>query len=111
MGSNFMGRVLMNKLIILIVACCFVLAGCATYTPMGVILTETTIGQSANNHVKPFKTGKSCVVSVFGLFARGKSGINEAKINGNIHHVASVDYEVFNVLGVYGKYCTVVKGE
>lgn len=101
----------MKKLITLAAITSTMLSGCATYIPMGIIFSGGTTGQSANNNVKPLKTGKSCVLSILGLVAAGGGGIAEAKADGGICNVASVDYEAFNVLGIYGTYCTVVKGE
>lgn len=101
----------MIKKIGIIVAAATLLSSCASYTPHGVIYSGGTTGVSANNDIKPDKTGTSCVVSVLGLVSTGDGSIAAAKLNGNITKVASVDYDAFNVLGIYGKYCTVIKGE
>ena len=85
--------------------------GCLAYTPVvGVALTmvqgpitATTLDQSA-------RTGKSCASSAMGLFAWGDSSISTAKSIGQIKQVASVDFETFNLLGMYGTFCTVVRG-
>lgn len=78
----------------------------------GVYNGGTTLGAVANNgDVKPIKTGKACVHSVLQLVSAGDGGIDAAKKEGGITKVASVDYDFMNVLGVYGQYCTLVKGE
>jgi hypothetical protein len=87
------------------------LGGCLAYTPvMGVAMTmvqgpitATTLDQSA-------RTGKSCASSAMGLFAWGDASISTAKSIGQIKQVASVDFDTFNLLGLYGTFCTVVKG-
>lgn len=87
------------------------LTSCASYTPMGVAYSGGTTGISADNSVRPVKTGKACVLSILALVSSGDGSIAAAKRNGGISRVATVDYDAFNVLGVYGEYCTVVKGE
>lgn len=88
-----------------------ILGGCATYAPLGVVYNSGTTGVSANSSVKPVKTGTACVKSFVGLLALGDGSIAAAKAEGGISRVSTVDYDVFNVLGVYGQYCTVVRGE
>jgi hypothetical protein len=87
------------------------LTACASYGPQGAIYSGGTTGISANNDVKPDKTGEACVNSYLSLVSTGDGSINTAKANGGITKVATVDYNAFNVLGVYGSYCTIVKGE
>ena len=87
------------------------LSSCASYGPMGWVYSGGTTGISANNDVKPNKRGEACVISVLAIASGGDASIGAAKANGGITKVASVDYDVMNVLGVYGQYCTVVKGE
>lgn len=88
-----------------------ILSGCATYMPVGAIYTGGTTGVSTNNDVKPIRTGEACVKSIISLVSYGDGSIAAAKANGQITKVASVDYDAMNVLGVYGQYCTIVKGE
>lgn len=92
------------------------LSSCAVITgstePVGIIYNGgTKSGAVANNNVKPIKTGKACVINVLMLVGAGDGGIDAAKREGNITKVASVDYDFMNILGVYGQYCTIVKGE
>lgn len=95
---------------LILLAC--VLSSCASYGPLGAIYTSGTTGLSANNDVQSLKTGSSCMKSFFGIVATGNASIKDAKDDGGITRVATVDYEVTNVfLGAYGKYCTVVTGE
>lgn len=77
----------------------------------GVFLTETKDPIFYNNNVRQRKTGTACSTRVLTLVATGDASIQAAKNNGNITKVASADTEYFNILGVYGKACTIVTGE
>jgi uncharacterized protein YceK len=101
----------MSKFLITFAVLGLILGGCASYAPIGVAYTGGTTGLSANNDVKPTLRGEACVRSIIALFTYGDGSIAEAKRNGGITKVATVDYDVMNVLGVYGQYCTVVRGE
>jgi hypothetical protein len=101
----------MNKLLALTAVLGLGLVGCASYSPMGLAYTGGTTGLSVDNNVKPVKTGEACVKSFFGLFTFGDGSIAQAKADGEITKVATVDYDVTNYLGAYGQYCTIVKGE
>jgi hypothetical protein len=56
------------------------------------------------------KTGRACMNSILGLVAIGDASLEAAKAAGGITNVANINYEVKNILGVYGEYCLVVKG-
>jgi hypothetical protein len=86
------------------------LSGCASYQPMGAFFTSGKMGVADNNGPAS-KTGKACMKSILGLAASGDASLAAAKAAGNISKVSTVDYEVENILGIYGTYCTVVKGE
>ena len=86
-----------------------ILAGCASYVPVGMLYTGGKMGVQANSGDAP-KTGKACMVSVLGLVAGGDASIEAAKAAGGIKEVEVINYEVTNVLGIYGEYCTIVKG-
>ncbi len=64
----------------------------------------------ATNAAGASKTGKACTQNILGFFASGDNSIEAAKKNGGISTVASVDYDIFRVLGFYGTACTIVKG-
>ena len=99
----------MKRAICLLCALAF-LSGCASYQPHGVYSTSGKMGLMDNNGPTP-KTGKACMKSILSLAASGDASIAAAKANGNITKVSTIDYEVDNLLGIYGTYCTVVKGE
>lgn len=92
-----------------IVAGSLLLAGCATPLPTGAFYTDTKTGVYESSPAGT-KTGKACNTSILGLVATGDASIDAAKKAGGITRVTSVNYEVNNVLGFYGQYCTVVKG-
>ncbi|MGB9716188.1 MAG: TRL-like family protein [Thermodesulfovibrionales bacterium] len=85
------------------------LAGCASYVPVGILYTGGKMGVQANSGEAP-KTGKACMTSILGLVAGGDASIEAAKDEGGIKEVEVIDYEVTNILGIYGQYCTIVRG-
>ena len=85
------------------------LAGCATYAPHGMIYTEGKMGVQAGSGAAD-KQGRACMTSILGLIATGDASIEAAKAAGGIKEVVNMNYEVKNILGVFGEYCLVVKG-
>lgn len=100
----------MKKSLLTLMVSAGFLTSCATYLPAGALYTGVKTGVSANNSVASSKTGKACSTSVLGLVAVGDSSLESAKKAGNITNVATVDYSVENILGIYGSYCTEVSG-
>ena len=88
------------------------LGGClAVGTPaVGVVYTDVKYGDVATTATATPKTGTACAESILGMFATGDASIEAAKANGGITEVASVDHTAHSVLGIYGEWCTVVKG-
>ena len=89
-----------------------VCAGCASYLPNGSLYTgaQGAIGAGSGD-VSYSKVGKSQSTSILGLVATGDSSVKTAVANGGIKKIKYVDYEVENILGVYGTYTTVVYGD
>jgi hypothetical protein len=56
------------------------------------------------------KTGQACANNILGLISTGDASIDAAKKAGGITTVASVDHDSTSILGLYGTFCTVVKG-
>jgi hypothetical protein len=56
-------------------------------------------------------TGKACSYNWFGLVSAGDSSIDAAKKDGDITQVASVDKQYLNILFLWGRSCTIVKGK
>jgi len=85
------------------------LTGCATYVPVGGFYVQGKQGLQDNNEAAS-KVGRACMNSYLSLIAVGDASVEAAKRNGSITKVATIDYEVNNVFGFIGEYCTVVKG-
>lgn len=103
----------MKKILILFAlgASCM-LMGCATIMPMGSAYTGTKLPfMVTGNGGVSTKTGEAKCVSVMGLVAVGDCSIETAKKNGGITKVNHVDWNVNNILGVYGSYTVIVSGE
>ena len=67
-------------------------------------------GQMVDNSVKATKVGKASAMGIV-VVALGDASLNAAARDGGISKVHHVDYEYFNILGVYAKSTTVVYGE
>ena len=93
-------------------AIAFVGTGCASYIPMGSIVTQAkgAIGAGSGD-VSHSKVGKATSTSILGLVATGDASIKTAASNGGIKKIKYVDYEVNKILGIYGQYTTVVYGD
>ena len=98
----------MKNLTILLSA--FVLSSCMQSSAGVALINSSTEGVAAYNGVKISKTGTSCSKTYLGLAAIGSNSIDDAKKDGNITKVATVDTEYKNILGFYQHACTIVKG-
>jgi hypothetical protein len=88
------------------------MGGCASYLPLGLVYTgaKGAIG-TGHSSVSYTKVGTSESKSILGIVAVGDSSIATAARNGGIKNIKYVDYEVENILGIYGKYKTIVYGD
>lgn len=57
------------------------------------------------------KTGEACATSILGIVGIGDASVSAAKQAGGVSQVAHVDHDVFSVLGIYAKSCTLVVGQ
>jgi hypothetical protein len=57
------------------------------------------------------KSGEACSTGYLGIVAMGDASVYAAKKAGGITDVHSVDFRVFNILGLYVQGCTVVHGK
>ena len=104
----------MKKTVLLLIAVFFLVSlnGCATYLPLGFIYTEASGGiGAAPGDITYSKVGISEVKSILGIVATGDGSIKTAAQNGGITKIKFVDYKVENILGVIGKYQTIVYGD
>ena len=90
----------------------FSLAACQIVaSPMaGTTFNETKYGNIATDESNATKEGKACGTSILGAFAQGDASIVAAKANGGITKVSSVDHYAKSILGIFGEWCTIVKG-
>lgn len=100
----------MKKTLLVLAIGSSLLSGCATYLPMGNYYVGVKKGEVANNSVAATKSGKACSHSYLSLIATGDSSVDAAKKAGDIKNVATMDYSVENILGLYGTYCTEISG-
>ena len=76
----------------------------------GVIYNETKYGDIATDEAGATKEGKACGTSILGWVATGDASVQAAKAAGGITKVASVDHSAKNILGIFGEWCTIVRG-
>ena len=80
-------------------------------SPMaGTTFNETKYGNMATEETAVTKEGRACGTSILGWVAQGDASIVAAKANGGITKVSSVDHYAKSILGIYGEWCTIVKG-
>ncbi len=104
----------MNRVTIfstLIVGATIVMSGCAVTPNAGAFYVNQVQPIHATTNTSTCKTGISekCT-SFLGLFATGDCSIENAKANGHITNVTSVDYQRLNILGIFHTGETIVKG-
>jgi hypothetical protein len=100
------------------------LGACATNNEVsGVLFSSYKMAKDTNPQFKSAKVGQACFTNIdiwplsallFGAnigLSFGDGSVSTAMTNGGVTKVATVDHEVFSVLGVYGKVCTNVAGE
>jgi hypothetical protein len=94
-------------------AAVLVLASCAIVVSpaMGTIYTEVKAPLTATQHPTYSRIGKAECTSILGLIAQGDASIEAAAKAGGITKIHHVDYEAKNILGIYGKFTTVVYGD
>jgi hypothetical protein len=96
------------------VAAIVVLTGCAglSQSPVsGTLYTGVQGHSNATSNPVGTKRGESCAMSILGIIAIGDASATTAAQAGGITKIGVVDTDMFGVLGLYAKHCTVVKGE
>ena len=89
--------------------------GCAVVSPIsggtqGMLFTQTDAAVAVGSGSGSEKVGTSESTAII-CFATGDSSIQKAMQNGGITKIHHVDAKIFQVLGLYAKYTTVVYGE
>jgi hypothetical protein len=88
------------------------LSGCQIVASplLGGIYNDTKYGFEATDEARAGREGKACATSILGWVATGDASIHAAKTAGGITKVASVDHSAKNIVGVFGEWCTIVRG-
>ena len=102
----------MKKLAVISMISLF-MVGCATSYPVGGIFTELKLPVQGvtDGDVSYTKVGVATSESYVAMIATGDSSIKTAVENGGITKIKYIDWDVKNILGVYGKYTTTVYGD
>jgi len=81
--------------------------------PYGIIYSDiqAPLDHDFDRTVVPTRSGSSESISILGLVAIGDASIHAAAQDGGLSVIHTADYEYMNILGVYQKYVTVVRGE
>ncbi|HUN55155.1 MAG TPA: TRL-like family protein [Smithella sp.] len=88
------------------------LMSCATMIPVGGLYTGAKFPMMVtSNSNASSKTGEAQCISILTLVAVGDCSVETAKKNGGITKVNNVDWDVKNILGIYGTYKVIVSGE
>jgi hypothetical protein len=104
----------MKKILSMVAVLTFfaMITGCATFMPFGSVYTEMKLPIAATaNGGQVSKIGTATCTSVLTLVALGDCSIDTAKKNGGITKVYHVDWDAYNILGIYGKYKLTAYGE
>jgi len=104
----------MKKIVLLAIATCF-LASCSADPDVGpavVVITEERVNHSPADVQQPLKRGEACALNILGLVSTGDASIEEAKLNGGIKKVVSIDKHIkgINLYLIFARSCTVVTG-
>ncbi len=98
------------KKLILACAVCVLLSACAhPPSSTGYALFQRTTNAESVAEGRITKTGTACSENFLGIVAVGDSSITAAKRDGGIRNAVVVDYTIDHIF-LYGKRCTIVKG-
>jgi hypothetical protein len=78
---------------------------------LGIVYAGYKMGGNIGTGTGGAKSGTACAKSILGIVAIGDASLEAATKAGGITSITDVDHDVFNVLGVYGKTCTIVRGD
>ncbi|MCX5867779.1 MAG: TRL-like family protein [Proteobacteria bacterium] len=91
---------------------CFFMGCAMVQSPvMGFIYMDVKAPITADSGASASKEGTACASSILGWVATGDASIEAAMKNGGISKVATVDYNSTNILMIYAKFCTIVRGQ
>ena len=117
-GFKKRGQLLMPRMghlgAVLVVGLFMLTSGCATsmsQPQMGLLYSSVDFGTGATSNPAGNRVGEACAKSILGLVAWGDASIEAGRRNGGITQITSVDASTWSILGVYGSYCTMVRGK
>lgn len=89
----------------------FVQSGCAIPKApvLGLLYTDVHSSVAPTSNQAGNRVGEACATSILGV-ATGDASIEAARRNGGITMISGVDDHTTSVLGIYVKYCTIVRG-
>jgi TRL-like protein family len=100
----------MKKSMLLMLALVVVFSGCAVYPLTGALYTNGVKSPiAATSNEVGMRMGSARARSIFGI-AFGDASIQQAAINADIKKIATVDYKVWNLLGIFVETTTIVTG-
>ena len=100
--------------IVLVALLAIGVTGClsAPFQPPGGVVSVTTAPLSTEgNWDVGSKRGEASSYSVLGLYASGDCSIAAAARSGGLKKIGHVDYEYFNVIGIWQKATVIAYGE
>ena len=108
-----------STLFAVVIGCVVVLycAGCSIVAPVvppqGLLFSQTKAPISTDfvNAQAGTKQGQASAQCILGLIATGDCSIQAAARAGGLKTISHVDYEFFNVLGIFTKTTVIVYGE
>ena len=103
----------MKKLLLGIVCASMIgLSGCAMVpSHLGYAVIKANKEPVLVTEVVPKRVGRACGFNILGLLSAGDISTEAAKRDAGIRRVATVDKEIFSLLGVFSSVCTIVTGE
>ena len=72
--------------------------------------TDVKESVSATSNQAGNRVGEACASSILGLIATGDASTETARRAGGITMITSVDGYASSILGIFAKYCTIVRG-
>ncbi|MCB1169456.1 MAG: hypothetical protein KDK25_03940 [Leptospiraceae bacterium] len=115
MNTRIISRLSVVVLSAALLSQCMFIGHYAGNGPNGLLFQQTTMGTSGNDlSIPTTRTGKACtnriMLWIIG-FTWGDAKVSDAATEGGVTRISTVDLEQFNVLTVYSRQCTVVKGD
>jgi hypothetical protein len=105
MKKQMMGAALAGALVLIANGCAM-----ARGPVNGFVYSDLHSSVAATSNQAGNRVGEACATSILGIYASGDASIEAARRNGGITLISSVDESSNSYVGVYAKYCTIVRG-